>query len=495
VMFRGGNWGSNDIHVSASEQDYKTKIRLHAAMNFNMIRNWVGQTGHEEFYEYCDRYGIMVWDDFWLANQADGPNPKDTALFFRNARDKIKQLRSHPSVAVWCGRNETLTQAYLDTVLSDMAEKHDGTRLYVNNSRAYPANTSSGPWALQESPNWYFKEKEGFLSELGMPTVPPIESMRKMMPEEDLWPISDMWGMHDFGGGNGHPETYRKAVNQRYGKATSAEEFCKKSQLVNYNNYRALFESWGTKTGEGNSGGLIIWMSQSVWPSLVWQTYDYFYEPTAAYFGSQDGCRPVHIQWDASNQKVFAVNITQKALDNLKAETWIYNMDGQMVSHNSSEVDLPSYSNQFCHYIKKSDHPDLSQVHFVKMKLTRQGEVLSENFYWRSRKGQNYKALEDMPSVALDGQAEMDQAGEQVTLNVELDNPSGQIAFFNRLKVVGAQSGENILPAFYEDNYFTLLPEKDKQVRITFNRKDLHGEEPRLLLEGYSGNRQEIEID
>jgi hypothetical protein len=495
VMLRGGNWGSNDIHVSADKESYKTKVKLHAAMNFNVIRNWVGQTGHEEFYDYCDQYGILVWDDFWLANQADGPNPKDTSLFFRNAKDKIKQLRNHPSIAVWCGRNETLTQAYMDTVLSRMCSEYDGTRLYINNSRAYPANTSSGPWALQNSPNWYFNEKEGFLTELGMPCVPPIESMRKMMPEEDLWPISDMWGMHDFGGGNGHPETYRKAVNDRYGKAQGIEDFCMKAQLVNYKNYRALFESWGVKTGEGNAGGMIIWMSQSVWPSLMWQTYDYFYEPTAAYFGSMRGCEPLHIQWDASNRKVFAVNVTRKPIENLRAETRIYNLDGEMVSRHTSEVDVSAYSNEFCHYIKDKGHEDLSEVHFVKMELSKGNRVISENLYWRSKKGQDYTALKDLQEVSINGNADMQSESAKIRLTVNLENPTGQIAFFNRLKVVKDQSGENVLPIYYGDNYFTLLPHEEKSVEITFDKKDLEGEDPRLMVEGWNATTKEIGIE
>lgn len=495
VMFRGGNWGANDIHVSADPGEYETKIKLHADMNFNMIRNWVGQTGHETFYDLCDKYGIMVWDDFWLANQADGPNPKDTALFFTNAEDKIKNLRSHPSVAVWCGRNETLTQPYLNKVLKKLSKKHDGTRLYINNSRAYPANTSSGPWALQESPNWYFAERDGFLTELGSPCIPPIESMRKMMPEENLWPINDMWGMHDMGSGNGHPETYRNAVNERYGKATGIEDFTQKAQLVNYNNYRAMYESWGAKTGEGNSGALIIWMSQSVWPSLMWQTYDYFYEPTAGYFGSKTACEPVHIQWDRTNRRVLAVNVTQKPMNNLKAETWIYNMDGKLVSNQTSTVNAPAYSNKFCHFIKGHNHEALSDVHFVKMQLSQNGRVLSENFYWRSKNGQDYTMLKDMPEATVNTRADMETNGSEVRLNVQLENPSEKLAFFNRLKVVDPQTGNNVLPVYYGDNYFSMAPGAEKAVTITFDKADMKGRKPRLMLEGWNAGVQEIEVN
>ena len=182
-------------------------------------------------------------------------------------------------------------------------------------------------------------------------------------------------------------------------------------------------------------------------------------------------------------------------MENLKAESWIYNMDGEMISHHASEVDVAPYSNEFCHCIRESNHKDLSEVHFLKMELSKGDGVISENFYWRSNKGQDYTALDKLPEVNLNGNAHLENNGRQMMLTVELQNPTDYVVFFNRLRVVGNQSGENILPIFYDDNYFTLLPNEKKTVDITFDRNDLNGESPRLMLEGWNADSKELGIE
>ena len=76
---KGGNWGFGESMLRYRAREYDAAVRYHAEMNFNMIRNWVGQIGDDEFYEACDRYGVVVWQDFWLANPWDGPDPDDNA--------------------------------------------------------------------------------------------------------------------------------------------------------------------------------------------------------------------------------------------------------------------------------------------------------------------------------------------------------------------------------------------------------------------------------
>ena len=96
-----------------------------------MIRNWVGMVGRQAFYDACDRHGLLVWDDFWLANPVDGPAPSDDALFLKCARDKIRRVRSHASLALYCGRNEGLPPPELDAGMNAAIEELDGTRLYL----------------------------------------------------------------------------------------------------------------------------------------------------------------------------------------------------------------------------------------------------------------------------------------------------------------------------------------------------------------------------
>ena len=103
---RGGNWGFSEDLLRYRAREYDVALRYHRDLNFTMVRNWVGQVGEDAFYEACDRHGIVVWQDFWLANPLDGPNPDDVPMFLRNARDYILKIRNHPAIGLYCGRNE-----------------------------------------------------------------------------------------------------------------------------------------------------------------------------------------------------------------------------------------------------------------------------------------------------------------------------------------------------------------------------------------------------
>ena len=198
IFCRGGNWGMDESMLRLDKEGYEIRVRLHKEENFTMIRNWVGMTGDEEFYNACDKYGVLIWDDFWLANPADGPNPNDSTMFMNNARDKIKRVRNHPSLALYCARNEGDPPSPLSTDLPNVINQLDGTRYYIPHS-ASGLVSGYGPYG-PKNPKWYFQNRYGpkIHSELGMPNVPTVESMKAMMPANKLWPINDMWGMHDY---------------------------------------------------------------------------------------------------------------------------------------------------------------------------------------------------------------------------------------------------------------------------------------------------------
>src|SRR5690606_22308930 len=154
LMIRGGNWGMSDAMLRCDKEGYDVRVRMHKDMNMNMIRNWIGMIGDEAFYEACDKYGIMVWDDFWLANPLNGTDPKDEDMFMDNMRDKMVKLRNHASIAIWCGRNEGFPPATLDSAMRIEAFRLDGTRYYLSNSADWPV-TGLGPYNNRD-PKWYF---------------------------------------------------------------------------------------------------------------------------------------------------------------------------------------------------------------------------------------------------------------------------------------------------------------------------------------------------
>ncbi len=352
VYVKGGNWGMSEYMLRCRGEEYDLKIRLHKEMNYNMIRNWIGSTTDEEFYEACDKYGIMVWDDFWLNSHNNLPD--DVFAFNKNAVEKIKRLRNHPCIAVWCGDNEGYPLPPLDGWLRENVKTFDaGDRLYHSNSNS-DGLSGSGLWA-NFHPNWYFTKYPGgfgknllpgwgFRTEIGTGVFTNFESFKKFMPEDSWWPRNDMWDKHFFGpsASNASPDKYFSTVARNYGESSGIEEFCIKSQLLNIEANKAMYEGWQHHMWK-DATGIMTWMSQSAYPSLVWQTYDYYYDLNGAYWGVKKACEPVHIQWSYADNTVKAVNTTLNKLSNMTAEAKVYNLDGkeQKKYGHSKKIDVP----------------------------------------------------------------------------------------------------------------------------------------------------------
>ena len=354
VFVKGGNWGMSEYMLRCRGEEYETKIRLHKEQNFNMIRNWLGSTTDEEFYDYCDQYGIMIWDDFWINSN---PNlPYDLNVFNHNMIEKIKRFRNHPSIAVWCGDNEGVPEAPLAGWMAENIKTFDAGDRYFQACSNADGLSGSGPWGAFD-PRWYFtkypdcssggdvKRGWGFRTEIGTAVVPAFESFKKFMPEKDWWPINEMWNTHYFGQNafNATPERYTEQINQKFGPCNNAEEFCRKAQLINLESNKALFEGWLDHIGE-DASGIMTWMSQSAYPSMVWQTYDYYYDLTGAYWGCKSACEPLHIFWNPVTDAIKVGNTTGKDYYGLKAEVTVYNSDGKPVKAYTKEATVDALS-------------------------------------------------------------------------------------------------------------------------------------------------------
>ena len=485
ILIRGGNWGMAEGLLRCDASGYDTLVRLHRDANLNMIRNWVGMVGDDAFYDACDRYGILVWDDFWLANPLDGPVPLDNKMFLANVDDKIRRVRSHTSLALYCGRNEGNPPAELDAGMRAALKSLDDTRYYLPSS-ADGVVTGRGPYANQDA-DWYFKNRGKTLhSELGIVAIPALESMREMMPEKDLWPINAMWAVHDYQTGRSQLNT--KRIAQRYGEPADIGDYCRKAQMVNLETAKAMMECAQANQG----GGILIWMTQAAWPSLICQLYDYYFEPTAAFFGVKSGSEPVHVFWDSNADVIKAANNTPKDLKELTAEAAVYSLDGIVLWRKSIPLDMPESSVRDCFPITRPT--DSSPVFFVKLSL-RQGEKrLSDNFYWSCAKGGTCAALNQLPPVKLEATAVEKRKDGVCRFSVTTRNLSQAVALAIRLKVQRAKSGKRVLPVFYEDNYYSLLPGEDRTVVLEFNEKELDGEAPKILAEGWNIPLQEVTI-
>ncbi len=478
----GGNWGFGESMLRYRAREYDAAVRYHRDMNLNMIRNWVGQIGDDEFYDACDRYGVVVWQDFWLANPWDGPDPDNDEMFLGNARDFVERIRNHPSIGLYCGRNEGYPPKPIDDgIRATLAEMHPG--LHYISSSADDVVSGHGPYQAMPT-KYYFRERATtkFHSEMGMPNIVTMDSLRQMMPEAAMWPQGRMWGLHDFclRGAQGGA-SFIERIRSSYGGAENVKDWLRLAQFVNYEGYRAMFEAQSK-----NRMGLLIWMSHPAWPSFVWQTYDYYFEPTAAYFGVKKASEPLHIQWNPATETVEVVNYSGGDAHGLSTHATVLNLDGSVQWEKSATVDSPEDSTQAA--IKMEYPSGLTPVHFLRLELKRGSEILSENFYWRGLQEGDYRALRDLPKVTLDASTSAERRGDRWRLTTELHNNSITPALMVRLKAVREKSGDRILPALYSDNYVSLMPGEQRTIVTELWHVDTRGERPRIVLDGFNLN-------
>ena len=479
---RGGNWGFSESNLNYRGREYETAVAYHADMNFTMLRNWVGMIGDEELYDACDKYGIMIWQDFWLANPADGPDPYYPDMFIANAEDYVKRIRSHASIGLYCGRNEGFPPETIDKALRRIVkEEHPGMH-YISSS-ADDVVSGHGPYRMLPAKTYFTLEtgNDKFHSERGMPNVLTYESFLRTYSPEGIWPQSHQWGMHDYTleGAQG-ATSFNEIIATGYGQPESAKEFADLAQWVNYDGHRSLFESRSK-----NRMGLLMWMSHSCWPSMVWQTYDYYFEPTAAYFAIKKASEPLHIQWNPATDEVEVVNYHAGLRPGLKARVQVLNMDATVAWEKEVTVDSREDTTEKC---IKLEFPDgLSQVHFIKLVLEENGKAVSENFYHRSKVENNYQALKQLPKVSLRAQTQYDKGDDgEWKAEVTVENRSDAPALMVRLNIVGDKDGKQFLPIFYSDNYFALLPGETKVVRVHWKDVDTRGNAPLLKVSGYN---------
>jgi hypothetical protein len=471
---RGGNWGFPESMLRYRSREYETALRYHRDEHFNMIRNWVGQTGDDAFYETADRNGVVVWQDFWLANPWDGPEPDNNDLFLKNATDYILRIRNHASVGIFCGRNEGFPPQPIDDGLRKLVATLEPASHYISSS-ADGAVSGHGPYRV-EPLRYYFDHAPTKLhSEMGSPNVVEMDSLRRTIPESAIWPQGSQWPLHDFHAEN--PFAY--AIDKQYGGATNIAEWMSFAQFVNYDAYRGMFE------GQSKYRlGLLIWMSHPAWPSLLWQTYDYFFDTDAGYFGAKKASEPLHIQWNAATDAIEVVNYSAGEQVGLTAHAEILNIDGSVKWEKSAS--LESHEDSTICPIQLEYPRELSRTHFIRLTLSRGVQALSSNFYLRGVTEGDYHGIRDMAHARVEAKTHITHHGSQWEITAQLHNVSTTPALMVRVKAVRSKTGDPILPALYSENYIALMPDERKSISVNLEDADTRGEKPRIMVDGYN---------
>jgi beta-mannosidase len=501
VTLRGGTWGMDDFMKRTDYHKLEAKIKYHTLQNFNTVRNFIGGIDDERFYEYCDKYGLLVWDDFWSPGTAEGPANLaaaiDTTLWLANATEKILRYRNHPAVFLWCARSESTPVTALYAGLQYRATVLDGTRIIQQSSGSNDV-VAAGPYGWLP-PDSAIAHVGGFNTEIGGPAFPSLESINKFMPVTGQLPITtatannQYWSFHDFCSGADTAVNYIAGMTGRFGAATTMADFCRKSQLLNYDQYRAFFEALNSRKWK-SAVAEYLWLSNPAWPSTAGQTYDYYLEGTGGMYGAMHACEPVHVQYyfipGSSTVKGYSIcNNNPVALANYKVKARVYALSGALaIADSQTFVSVPADTTVSGNALPVLP-TTLSAAYFLEMRLTdASGNLVSKNVYWLPKTGQDMSSIMSMGKATLTMTSlwvtRIQTAAGTDTLKVTLKNNSAPVAMAARLKVVRATSGERVLPAYYSDNYFSIVPADSQSISIAYDRIDLNGELPKLVLSG-----------
>jgi len=486
IFIKGGNWIASDALLRLTPERYEAEVRMHAEMNMNMIRIWGGAMPERpEFYEACDKYGLLVWQDFWVSGDCNGrwldprkkevqarrqAYPDDHSLFISTAIDQIKMLRNHPSLYMWCGGNEFPPPPDINEKLeNEVFPIYDPTRYYVNEStsdsilRNTIGGNGDGPYNIQDPKRFFVTQSYPFNPELGSVGLPNVEAMRKMMAEEDLRPpvrdrANPVWRYHKYIG-------YGKYIEQ-LGEISDIEDFCKKAQLVNYEQYRALQE--GFNAGMWNKyTGMLVWKNQNPWTSLRGQFYDMFLDQNGAFYGFRHGAKPLHVQLNLNDSSICVLNQTYFDAGDLLVESELFDIHGNSIQKSSSEADVDA--NSYLVIKKLFDGGKPHGFYFARLKLkNNKGELLDENLYWLTGKDSDWLELEELQPADLKVSITKDIG----LVHASIENVGDETAFFMRLLVKEKKSGELLLPIFMDDNYITLFPGEKRMIEIDLSHLD-----------------------
>jgi exo-1,4-beta-D-glucosaminidase len=513
ILIRGAGY-TFDMLLHSTPEHQEDELNYVRDMNLNAVR-FEGKLEDDHFLELCDRYGIMVlagWCccDHW--EQWKDWNAEDDRISAESLRDQLRRLQRHPSVVDWMYGSDNPPAPKVEKVYLDIIKEVEWPNAYHSSATAKKTPLGgatgvkmTGPYEYVAPSYWTldteFGGAHGFNTETSPgPSPPPIETLRRMLPADHLWPIDSFWDYHAGGGAFKDIRVFTEALNQRYGTATSAEDYARKAQMMAYEGHRAMFEAYGRN--KYTATGVVQWMLNNAWPGLIWHLYDWYMRPGGSYFGAKKGNEPLHVQYSYDDRSVVVVNSYYQTFASMKVVARVLNLDMTEKFHRDAKVDVGEDSSTRVLTIPTIQ--GLSQTYFVSLELQDPSDdVVSRNFYWLSTTPEtldwaksnwymtptktfaDYTALNGLPHVELrTALATKDQGDDRVT-TVTVSNPSKALAFGVHLKLKKGADGDEVLPVLWEDNYFPLLPGESRQVSAKYRARDMGRSMPVLEVESW----------
>jgi len=527
ILIRGGGW-TTDMMLRENSQRLHDEFRYIRDMGLNTVR-LEGKLETQEFFDLADRQGILVmagWCccDFW--EQWKHWKPADYEIAKQSLRDQIYRLRSHPSLILWLNGSDNPPPADVEQMYLDIEKQLLWPNPVVSSATGKPTKVTgnsgvkmTGPYEYVAPSYWetdtpadHPRHKEcnaggcggaySFNMETSMgPAVPPVDSIEAMVGKDHLWPIDDVWNYHAGGGEFKTIKVFSEALAKRYGKSDNVEDFALKSQLQTYEGVRAMYEAYSRNKYQ--STGVIQWMLNNAWPSMIWHLYDYYLRPAGGYFGAKKSMEMLHPVYGYDDRSIWLVSSQYDAVKGLKLTTKIYNLDMTEKFSQQNSVDASADSTEKIFTLP--DVAGLTPTYFLLLRLEdSSGQLVGSNLYWLSTKPEtinwakstwwmtptesfaDYTELSQLPKVKLTITDRTERKGEESVTHVTLENPSKSLAFFIRLQVNKGTHGDEILPVIWEDNYISLLPGEKREVTAAYRTSKLGAADAVVKITGWN---------
>jgi exo-1,4-beta-D-glucosaminidase len=503
VLIRGAGW-TPEMLLRSSESRLSAELGYVRDMHLNAVR-LEGKLESEEFFNLTDKMGILVlagwcccddwqhWKDW---------KPGDMTIATESLRTQILRMRSHASLALWMNGSDVPPVPPVEEAYRKVLAETAWPNPYISSSSDEPTPVSgvtgvkmTGPYDYVPPGYWliddhHFGGAFGFNTETSPGAAIPVRgSLKKFLGEDHLWPIDDVWKYHTGAGEfDGNLDHYNESMNAIYGPPKGLDDYLRKSQAMSYDGERAMFEAYGRNKYKAT--GVIQWMLNNAWPSVIWHLYDYYLQPAGGYFGTKKACEPVHIQYSYDDRSVVVVNSANQDFNQLTAEASVYDFNLRRLFFRKIHLDSAADSVQRLVTLP-SENID-SQVYFVKLVLLdKNHSVMSTNFYWLPKTLSTYNwsdeeeqkhpyysgvasyedlsLLNQLKKVHLDAAASIRHPKEGEEVQVRIHNPSGNLAFQVQLSVVNDKTGDEILPVLWDDNYFSILPGESRLVSARYS--------------------------
>jgi exo-1,4-beta-D-glucosaminidase len=515
VLIRGAAWAP-DMFLRYSPERVDADLAYVKDMGLNTVR-LEGRIDHEEFFDKADRMGILLmpgwtccdaWER-WKTWKAEQHKIAGDSL-----RDQIRILRNHPSVFVWLYGSDGPPPVDVETMYLGILKNLDWPNPSLSSAAADATKVTgksgvkmTGPYEFVPPMYWLADTQAGgaygYNTETSPgPAIPPRESLERFIPNDHLWPIDEVWNFHAGGERFTTVNVFTDALTRRYGAATSLDDYERKAQAMTYDGQRAMFEAYGRN--KYTATGVIQWMLNNSWPSLIWHLYDYYMVPAGGYFGTKKATEPVHVQYSYDDNSVAVVNSTYETVKHARVSATLYNLDATEKGSQGATLDLAPDSS-----VKVFDLPkpaDLSKTYFLRLQLHgSNGKLVSDNFYWLSTKPDtmdwkkrkdtvytpqaefgDLTGLSDLAPAKVVVSKEIQSDGAYGRMTVMVENQGKIVAFMVHPRITRGEGGEDLTPIFWSDNYFSLLPGESRTVTASWAAASAEGKQPALVVDGYN---------